>query len=457
MMKRIWLFFMMILPAVLLCAGASAGNLSDGYEYRILEDGTAEISNYYGVRDETELVIPETLDGLTVSALGNRCFSWMDRMTRVIIPNGITRVVGNPFFYCDALEEIRVDPEHPALEVIGGALFDRNEHRLICFPASFLARTYEIPAGTESIGERAFQGCDILTRVTIPDTVTRIGKAAFQNCGKLTALVIPESVTEIGDGICYSCGSLEEVNIPSSLSVIGYNPFCGCMDLKISIPEDHALLEMRDGFLYTRADQKLVYYPRSKDTPEVRIPEGTKIIGDHAFFACDFMESVVIPDGVEEIGNDAFSYCSFLKDITGPESVMSIGEGTFTGCRSLASVSLPDSVRSLGKGAFMECTGLAEVRLPDGIESITELLFYDCTSLEKLTLPRTIRAIGNSAFFNCGKLKQLGIPGTVAEIEWGAFQGCEDLTLIVEKDSAAEQYCRDFQLKHVIRGEEETT
>ena len=40
-----------------------------------------------------------------------------------------------------------------------------------------------------SIGGRAFYGCDSLTQVTIPDSVTRIGVNAFYGCTSLTLLI----------------------------------------------------------------------------------------------------------------------------------------------------------------------------------------------------------------------------------------------------------------------------
>ena len=43
------------------------------YSYTILEDGTAEITNYGGGKQN--LTIPETLDGITVSSIGYGAFA----------------------------------------------------------------------------------------------------------------------------------------------------------------------------------------------------------------------------------------------------------------------------------------------------------------------------------------------------------------------------------------------
>ena len=55
----------------------------------------------------------------------------------------------------------------------------------------------DIPYGVETIGYDAFEYCENLSIVTIPESVTYIGSWAFNGCN-LTNITIPESVTEIG-------------------------------------------------------------------------------------------------------------------------------------------------------------------------------------------------------------------------------------------------------------------
>lgn len=56
-----------------------------------------------------------------------------------------------------------------------------------------------------AIGEGAFNGCDNLTSIIIPNTVTSINYEAFYGCGRITSIIIPNSVTYIGSFAFRGC------------------------------------------------------------------------------------------------------------------------------------------------------------------------------------------------------------------------------------------------------------
>ena len=80
------------------------------------------------------------------------------------------------------------------------------------------------------IGANAFQGCDRLETLTIPENVTMIDCGAFHSCERLGSMTIPASVAKIGPNAFDNCGELTEVTMlgerPEAPNAI-FNNKCG--------------------------------------------------------------------------------------------------------------------------------------------------------------------------------------------------------------------------------------
>ena len=171
-------FVALLMVVVMMCAcwtGAVAEDecetfTSGDYEYALLDDGTIEITKYNGIADH--LAIPATLDGKTVTAIGDYAFARCSSLTFVSIPDSITSIGDSAFYWCSSLTSV------------------------------------SIPDSVTSIGDYAFYGCTSLTSVSIPDSVTAIGNTAFGCCTSLTSVSIPDSVTAIGDNAFSDCPNL---------------------------------------------------------------------------------------------------------------------------------------------------------------------------------------------------------------------------------------------------------
>ena len=94
---------------------------------------------------------------------------------------------------------------------------------------------------TVSIGENAFNQCEVLTEVTIPVGVKSIGKNAFHSCKSLKEITIPDGVDTIGELAFSSCSELISVTIPGTVKArdeennkyrLNANVFSECKNLK---------------------------------------------------------------------------------------------------------------------------------------------------------------------------------------------------------------------------------
>ena len=284
---------------------------SGDYEYRVLDDGTAEITKYSG-KDET-LEVPDVLDGRSVTRIGDVAFLWCNSLTSVTLPDSVLSIGRNPFFGCIYLREIRVSPDHPALDVIDGVLFSKADKRLVCYPPALENTEYTVPKGVRIIGDYAFESCKTLTSITLPNSLTEIGNSAFSDCDLLISIMLPDSILNIGR-----------------------NPFYGCDSLKeIQISPDHPALDVIEGALFSKADKRLVCYPPALENAEYTVPEGVCIIGYSAFIRCESLKSITLAESVTVIDEFAFGWCTSLMSITVPSSVESIGIMPFFKCQNL--------------------------------------------------------------------------------------------------------------------------
>ena len=261
-----------------------------------------------------------------------------------------------------------------------------------------------IPDGVSIIGDLAFVGCSSLTSITIPDSVTSIGSWAFEGCSSLTSVSIPNSVTSIGERAFTDCSSLTSVSIPESVTNLGSNPFADCQALtSIAVAAGNKKYYIRDSVLMSR-DNLLVCYPAGLTARSYAIPAGVTSIGHSAFYSCRSLTSVSIPESVTSIEGFAFSVCSSLKSVSIPESVTSVGDWEFSAWISLTSVSIPESVTSIGECAFSGCSSLTSMRIPESVTSIGDWAFSGCSSLTSMRIPESVTSIGKEAFASCSKL-----------------------------------------------------
>ncbi len=459
-----------ILSLLFLCLSASAQ--AADYYYTI-SGGTITITGYNGPGGA--VMIPDTIDGLQVTGIGQKAFSWCTGLTSVTIPSSITSIGGAAFVGNFSLGAITVDANNPAFSSLDGALFNKSQTTLVQYPGGKTG-SYTIPNGVTSIGVWAFSACTNLTDITIPASVTSIADWAFSWCTSLTNVTIPNRVTGIGGYAFTSCSSLTSVTIGSSVTRIGDQAFSGCPSLiAITVDTNNPVYSSVDGGLFDKRQTRLLQYPRGK-TGSYTIPNGVTSIGVWAFSACTNLTSVTIPNSVTSIGDSAFGACYGLTNvIIGNASVIlgsgvfwrcdslpyarigsgamllqrglcdglvtiqptveglpvtHLGERLFFGCTNLTSITIPNSLTSIGYSAFWGCTNLNSVTIPDSVTSIGERAFQGCTGLTNITIGNGVTSMGERAFLSCKGLTSITIPNSVTSIGWGAFMDCPGLTSI---------------------------
>ena len=88
-----------------------------------------------------------------------------------------------------------------------------------------------IPYSVTSIGQAAFDSCTNLVSVTLPQNLTSFGNSAFAFCTSLTSITIPSGVTTLPAFLFDTCSQLAYVSIPSSVASINNAAFRNCFAL----------------------------------------------------------------------------------------------------------------------------------------------------------------------------------------------------------------------------------
>ena len=329
-------------------------------------------------------------DGTTVSY---SMFQGCRTVTTITIPDSVTSISEGALSDCSSLTSL-------TLPFIGATKDDTSN---TCLNYVFKEyNNYRIPSslksvvitGGSSIGKGAFSGCDSLTSIVIPNSVTSIGESAFSGCSSLTSIVIPSGVTSIGKYAFSGCGAEIKLGDSPSITTIGDYVFSGY-----------------------------------KGT-SVEIPNSVTSIGEYAFSDCSSLTSVVIPNTVKSIGYNAFYNCTALTNIVIPNSVTSIGGSAFSYCSSLTSVVIPNTVKSIGYNAFYNCTALTNIVIPNSVTSIGESAFSGCSSLKSIEIPNMVTSIGASAFSGCTALTNIVIPNSVTSVGASVLRGCDSLVSV---------------------------
>lgn len=115
-------------------------------------------------------------------------FSNCGALKDVVIPNGVTSIGRDSFYYCTSLTNVAMS------------------------------------SGLTSIGYESFANCTELKSVVLPSSLKKTGYCSFWYCTKLSSVTLPSGITEIGPS-SFSRTALTEVNIPATVTAVGSDAF----------------------------------------------------------------------------------------------------------------------------------------------------------------------------------------------------------------------------------------
>jgi len=214
-----------------------SGSCGEGVKYSLdTETGELVISGTGDMDDFTPKTIPwsgseKLVKSVTiqqgVTSIGVYSFLYCSNLKDVSIAESVTSIRDDAFMMCSSLKTITLpaslsELSHTAFDICkvehlniaggqgetfssrDGILFNKDGTSLIMYPRG-RAGPFSIPFGVETINDYAFDGCQGLTSLEIPDSVHTIGEYALV-CTGFKTLEIPASVTSINPSALSACG-----------------------------------------------------------------------------------------------------------------------------------------------------------------------------------------------------------------------------------------------------------
>ena len=306
---------------------------ADESEFSITDSGA--INGYTG--DEKSIIVPDTINGITPTAVSSGAFNSTD-IKAVVLPESVTKLNSNAFNKAASLTSITAP-------------------------------------GVEDIGIFAFYYCTSLTDVDMPN-VKVVRRSGFEGCRKLQSVNFNETVEEFY-GSVFKGTAFTYAYFPNV-----YNFQDTFADTPL-VAADLPLMYWASGAFSNCYSLEWLYAP------------GLEELGGGAFENCTKLTEFV-KEGqydltkIKLLEADAFAY-SYFKEIYLPLITEINDSGAFQSSQA-EYIDIPN-VTFLGGSTFNNCQKLKHINMPNFVDATRDPyanIFTDCFALEGLYIPNAI-------------------------------------------------------------------
>lgn len=257
---------------------------------------------------------------------------------------------------------------------------DKNGNNVTEIKAENLQGLTKIPKGifskyADNESERITN--NVLTSISLPDSVLEIEEYAFYGCSALKAFDT-KNVTKLGQYAFMSCTALAEVKIEKAINGVSTNDgklpvgiFYECTKL-IKVEMDNV-----NGFGHDNYDSYAFY--NCKELADVSfLSHFSGNFYKHAFEGCANITEIEFSGNIQKLYDQAFYNCDKLTHIT-LQSTVSYGNEVFDECDNLKTI----KIKGTG-GIFTEpVEGEEEVILSNDVFSGTATIFVDAKVIDR--------------------------------------------------------------------------
>lgn len=267
-------------------------NPSQGLELSLTytkEQGDVYVVTGIGTCEDTDLVIPSTVDGVPVVEIESRAFYGNKQIQSLYCGNRVTKIGDYAFGAASNLKKIII-PD--SVVSIGDEAFCNSG-----------VADLEIGDRVQEFGEGVFQMCGSLRSVKLPYCLTVLSENTFNFCSALTEVELSPNTVSI-EKQAFEGAGLKSIKFPASVKTVAPNSFSAKVGFQgFEVDEENPYLCSVDGVLFSKDMAELIIVPKGKNG-SYTVPNGVKIIDEMAFM--DITYEVTLPDSVRTISESAF-------------------------------------------------------------------------------------------------------------------------------------------------------
>ncbi len=197
----------------------------ESLEYAFIPSSMKDIDGFTACSSLKSINLPEGLE-----TIGIQAFCDCDSLKTVTIPSSVNSIGFGAFEWCDSLTEIKVKSNNAYFTDINGVLYNKDKTKILQYPKAKTQTSYIIPSSVTTVGRDAFEECENLKSIILPEKLTSIEESAFSSSG-IKTIEIPAGVTTISRS-AFNSSFIESIVLPNNIVKIDEMAFRNCKNLK---------------------------------------------------------------------------------------------------------------------------------------------------------------------------------------------------------------------------------
>lgn len=197
----------------------------ESLEYAFIPSSMKDIDGFTACSSLKSINLPEGLE-----TIGIQAFCDCDSLKTVTIPSSVNSIGFGAFEWCDSLTEIKVKSNNAYFTDINGVLYNKDKTKILQYPKAKTQTSYIIPSSVTTVGRDAFEECENLKSIILPEKLTSIEESAFSSSG-IKTIEMPAGVTTISRS-AFNSSFIESIVLPNNIVKIDEMAFRNCKNLK---------------------------------------------------------------------------------------------------------------------------------------------------------------------------------------------------------------------------------